>query len=190
MPDVYDQDLEGLAAAEETQTQEAEVALLENTASPARDGVLQRGAGGEAPARKDGLGSSAQSRAAASTDDSVKLNKEEYADFQRMRQAAQLSQMETDFRKSYPDFDMQKITDKILEIDEKNPGAGDALLTPVGLENVYLKFFHGKAQEQTEDEFDIARGTGGGVSVKELIGKINKGEASDSERQALYARLF
>lgn len=174
MPDIYDQDLEGLAAAEETQTQEAEAAV--KTANK--------------PQTQAETKTPAQSRAEASTDDSVKLNKEEYADFQRMRQAAQLSQMETDFRKSYPDFDMQKITDKILEIDEKNPGAGDALLTPVGLENVYLKFFHGKAQEQTEDEFDIARGTGGGVSVKELIGKINKGEASDSEKQAFYSRFF
>ena len=171
MPDIYDQDLEGLAAAEETQTQEAEAAV-------------------KTVADKPQVQAEAKAPAAAQLDDSVKLNKEEYADFQRMRQAAQLSQMETDFRKSYPDFDMKKITDKILEIDEKNPGAGDALLTPVGLENVYLKFFHGKAQEQTEDEFDIARGTGGGVSVKELIGKINKGEANDSEKQALYARLF
>ena len=174
MPDIYDQDLEGLAAAEETQTQEAEAAV--KTANK--------------PQTQAETKTPAQSRAEASKDDSVKLNKEEYADFQRMRQAAQLSQMETDFRKSYPDFDMQKITDKILEIDEKNPGAGDALLTPVGLENVYLKFFHGKAQEQTDDEFDIARGTGGGVSVKELIGKINKGEASDSEKQAFYSRFF
>lgn len=176
MPDVYDQDLEGLAAAEETQTQEAQAAVKTADKSQAQ--------------AETKTSAQAQSRAEASTDDSVKLNKEEYADFQRMRQAAQLSQMETDFRKSYPDFDMQKITDKILEIDEKNPGAGDALLTPVGLENVYLKFFHGKAQEQTEDEFDIARGTGGGVSVKELIDKINKGEASDSEKLAFYSRFF
>ena len=176
MPDIYDRDLEGLAAAEETQTQEAQAAV-KTADKPQAQAETKTSA-------------QAQSRAEASTDDSVKLNKEEYADFQRMRQAAQLSQMETDFRKSYPDFDMQKITDKILEIDEKNPGAGDALLTPVGLENVYLKFFHGKAQEQTDDEFDIARGTGGGVSVKELIGKINKGEASDSEKQAFYSRFF
>ena len=176
MPDIYDQDLEGLAAAEETQTQEAQAAV-KTADKPQAQAETKTSA-------------QAQSRAEASTDDSVKLNKEEYADFQRMRQAAQLSQMETDFRKSYPDFDMQKITDKILEIDEKNPGAGDALLTPVGLENVYLKFFHGKAQEQTDDEFDIARGTGGGVSIKELIGKINKGEASDSEKQAFYSRFF
>lgn len=176
MPDVYDQDLEGLAAAEETQTQEAQAAV-KTADKPQAQAETKTSA-------------QAQSRTEASTDDSVKLNKEEYADFQRMRQAAQLSQMETDFRKSYPDFDMQKITDKILEIDEKNPGAGDALLTPVGLENVYLKFFHGKAQEQTDDEFDIARGTGGGVSVKELIGKINKGEASDSEKRAFYSRFF
>nr|DAR97783.1 MAG TPA: hypothetical protein [Caudoviricetes sp.] len=176
MPDIYDQDLEWLAAAEETQTQEAQAAVKTADKPQAQ--------------AENKTSAQAQSRAEASTDDSVKLNKEEYADFQRMRQAAQLSQMETDFRKSYPDFDMRKITDKILEIDEKNPGAGDALLTPVGLENVYLKFFHGKAQEQTEDEFDIARGTGGGVSVKELIGKINKGEASDSEKQAFYSRFF
>lgn len=171
MPDIYDQDLEGLAAAEEAQTQEAEAAV-------------------KTAADKPQVQAEAKAPAAAQLDDSVKLNKEEYADFQRMRQAAQLSQMETDFRKSYPDFDMQKVTDKILEMDEKNPGTGDALLTPVGIENVYLKFFHGKAQVQVDDEFDIARGTGGGVSVKELIGKINKGEANDSEKQALYARLF
>nr|DAR91253.1 MAG TPA: hypothetical protein [Caudoviricetes sp.] len=170
MPDIYDQDLEGLAAAEETQTQEAQTALKN--------------------ADKPQVQAETKAPAAPQSDDSVKLNKEEYVDFQRMRQAAQLSQMETDFRKSYPDFDMQKVTDKILEMDEKNPGTGDALLTPVGIENVYLKFFHGKAQVQVDDEFDIARGTGGGVSVKELIGKINKGEANDSEKQALYARLF
>ncbi|WP_141081778.1 hypothetical protein [Campylobacter concisus] len=162
--------MEGLAAAEETQTQEAQTALKN--------------------ADKPQVQAETKAPAAPQSDDSVKLNKEEYADFQRMRQAAQLSQMETDFRKSYPDFDMQKVTDKILEMDEKNPGTGDALLTPVGIENVYLKFFHGKAQVQVDDEFDIARGTGGGVSVKELIGKINKGEANDSEKQALYARLF
>lgn len=131
-----------------------------------------------------------EAKAPAAPDEDVKLSKEEYSDFKRMQQATQLSQMQADFRKNYPDFDMQKITDKILEIDEKNPGAGDALLNPVGIENVYLKYFHGKAASRDDDEFDIARGTGGGVSVKELIGKINKGEASDSEKQTLYARLF
>lgn len=131
-----------------------------------------------------------EAKAPAAPDDDVKLSKEEYSDFKRMQQATQLSQMQADFRKSYPDFDMQKITDKILEIDEKNTGAGDALLNPVGIENVYLKYFHGKAASRDDDEFDIARGTGGGVGTKELISKINKGEASDSERQALYARLF
>ena len=170
MPDVYDQDLEGLAAAEETQTQEAEAAV-KTTNKPQTQ-------------------AEAKSPVAAQPDDSVKLNKEEYADFQRMRQAAQLSQMETDFRKSYPDFDMQKITDKILEIDEKNPGAGDALLTPVGFENVYLKFFHGKAQEQTDDEFDIARGTGGGVDRSEMMRRINKGEISQSEKYAYLIKIF
>ena len=170
MPDVYDQDLEGLVAAEETQTQEAEAAVK--------------------TADKPQAQAEAKAPAAAQLDDSVKLNKEEYADFQRMRQAAQLSQMETDFRKSYPDFDMKKITDKILEIDEKNPGADDALLTPVGLENVYLKFFHGKAQEQTEDEFDIARGTGGGVDRSEMMRRINKGEISQSEKYAYLSKIF
>ena len=93
MPDIYDQDLEGLAAAEETQTQEAQTALKN--------------------ADKPQVQAETKAPAAPQPDDSVKLNKEEYADFQRMRQAAQLSQMETDFRKSYPDFDMQKVTDKI-----------------------------------------------------------------------------
>ena len=170
MPDVYDQDLEGLAAAEEAQTQEAEAAVK--------------------TADKPQAQAEAKAPTAAQLDDSVKLNKEEYADFQRMRQAAQLSQMETDFRRSYPDFDMKKITDKILEIDEKNPGAGDALLTPVGLENVYLKFFHGKAQEQTDDEFDIARGTGGGVDRSEMMRRINKGEISQSEKYAYLSKIF
>lgn len=171
MPDIYDQDLEGLAAAEETQTQEAEAAV-------------------KTAANKPQAQAEAKAPATAQLDDSVKLNKEEYADFQRMRQAAQFSQMETDFRKSYPDFDMKKITNKILEIDEKNPGAGDALLNPVGFENVYLKFFHGKAQEQTEDEFDIARGTGGGVGRSEMMRRINKGEISQSEKYAYLSKIF
>ena len=170
MPDIYDQDLEGLAAAEETQTQEAQTAL-KNADKP------QAQAETKAPAT-------------AQPDDSVKLNKEEYADFQRMRQAAQLSQVETDFRKSYPDFDMQKVMDKILEMDEKNPGTGDALLTPVGIENVYLKFFHGKAQAQVDDEFDIARGTGGGVDRSEMMKRINKGEISQSEKYAYLSKIF
>lgn len=170
MDEIYDQDLEGLTTAEETQTQEAQT-TLKNVDKPQAQAETKV-------------------TATAQPDDSVKLSKEEYSDFKRMQQATQLSQMQADFRKSYPDFDMQKITDKILEIDEKNPGAGDALLNPVGIENVYLKYFHGKAQERADDEFDIARGTGGGVGTKELISKINKGEASDSERQALYARLF
>ena len=188
MPDIYDQDLEGLAAAEETQAQEAEAAV-KGADKPQADAANEpsgqkRQAVGAANEPSD------KKEPALPPDDSVRLSKEEYSDFQRMRQAAQLSQMEADFKKTYPDFDMQKITDKILEIDEKNPGAGDALLTSVGLENVYLKYFQGKAQEQAEDEFDIARGTGGGVSIKELISKINKGEASDSEKQAFYSRFF
>ncbi len=39
--------------------------IVSDTASLTRDGVLQRGAGGEAPARKDGLSSSAESISAA-----------------------------------------------------------------------------------------------------------------------------
>lgn len=171
MPDVYDQDLEGLAAAEETQTQEARAAVK------SADEPRARSAETKAPA-------------AANTDDSVKLNKEEYADFQRMRHSAQIAQLEMDFKKSYPDFNMKKITDKILEIDEKNPGAGDALLNPVGMENVYLKYFHGKAQEQTDDEFDVARGTGGGVDRSEMIRRINKGEISQGEKYAYLSKIF
>ena len=171
MPDIYDQDLEGLAAAEETQTQEARAAVK------SADEPRARSAETKAPA-------------AANTDDSVKLNKEEYADFQRMRHSAQIAQLEMDFKKSYPDFNMKKITDKILEIDEKNPGAGDALLNPVGMENVYLKYFHGKAQEQTDDEFDVARGTGGGVDRSEMIRRINKGEISQGEKYAYLSKIF
>lgn len=168
MDEIYDQDLD-TAEVVQPETQEAQ-ASQKDSQKP------QEVSEAKAPA--------------VPNDEDVKLSKEEYSDFKRMQQATQLSQMQADFRKSYPDFDMQKITDKILEIDEKNPGAGDALLNPVGIENVYLKYFHGKAASRDDDEFDIARGTGGGVGTKELISKINKGEASDSERQALYARLF
>lgn len=168
MDEIYDQDLD-MAEVVQPETKEAQ-ASQKDSQKP------QEVSEAKAPATPN--------------DDSVKLSKEEYSDFKRMQQATQLSQMQADFRKSYPDFDMQKITDKILEIDEKNPGAGDALLNPVGIENVYLKYFHGKVASRDDDEFDIARGTGGGVGTKELISKINKGEASDSERQALYARLF
>ena len=98
LSEIYDQDLEGLAAAEETQTQEAQASQKDS----------------QKPQEVS------ETKAPAAPDDDVKLSKEEYSDFKRMQQATQLSQMQADFRKSYPDFDMQKITDKILEIDEKN----------------------------------------------------------------------
>ena len=188
MPDIYDQDLEGLAAAAEAQTQEAEAAVK------GADKPQAGGANEPSGQKRQAVGAanepSGKKEPALPPDDSVRLSKEEYSDFKRMQQTAQLSQMETDFKKTYPDFDMQKITDKILEIDEKNPGAGDALLTPVGIENVYLKYFQGKVQEQADDEFDIARGTGGGVDRSEMIRRINKGEISQGEKYAYLSKIF
>ena len=57
MPDIYDQDLEGLAAAEETQTQEAQTALKN--------------------ADKPQVQAETKAPAAPQPDDSVKLNKED-----------------------------------------------------------------------------------------------------------------
>ena len=63
MDDIYDQDLEGLAAAEETQTQEAQTSVKDN----------------QKPRQVS------EENAPTTSNDDVKLSKEEYSDFKRMQ---------------------------------------------------------------------------------------------------------
>lgn len=117
------------------------------------------------------------------------LSDEEYDSFLRMQQERTLNELEADMKKRYPDFRLQKVTDKILEIDEKQPGFANRYMNPVGIENIYLKHFAGK--DAQDDEFDIGRGMGnGGVDRAEMMRRINKGEISQSEKYAYLGKFF
>lgn len=120
--------------------------------------------------------------------DSVKLSKDEYESFKCMQQENELLWLDKEFKKEYADFDIKKVTDKILELDDKNPGIGARLLTHEGIENVYLKYFAGKSE--SADEFDTGRALGGGASIDERIAAINSGTASEEERLELYAKFL
>lgn len=121
-------------------------------------------------------------------DDSVKLSKDEYESFKRMQQENELLRLDKEFKKEYADFDIKKVTDKILELDDKNPGIGARLLTHEGIENVYLKYFAGKSE--SADEFDTGRALGGGASIDERIAAINSGTASVEQELELYAKFL
>lgn len=168
MPDIYDQELDGIEATEAEETKEAEATPKQSEAEPKK-----------AEAKKETM----------PEEQGVKLTKEEYESFRRSQQREELNSLEAKFKKQYPDFSMEKVTDKILELDEKEPGFAQKYFNDVGLENIYLTHFKGKTIE-ADDEFDIGRGISGGNGKAEMIGKINKGEASLSDKQAFYAKYF
>lgn len=170
MPDIYDQELDGISEAEDTQ--EAESASKSSESEPKKPSE---------PVLKDG--------AKTSEDKGVKLSEDEYAAFKSMQQKEVLKGLESDFKKKYPDFNMTKVADKILELDAQNPGVAQMYFNEVGLENIYLTHFKGKSVE-TEDEFDVGRGAGGGISMDERVARINDGSASYEEKMAFYNKFF
>lgn len=117
------------------------------------------------------------------------LSDDEYEDFARMRQERTLNEMERQFQKDYPDFKMSDVLSHIKKVEKDDPALAQSLLNPVGMENIYLKHFKGKKSVDV-DEFDTARGMNGGVNADEIISKINKGEATDSEKHNFYKRFF
>ena len=58
--------------------------------------------------------------------------------------------------KQYPDFDLAKIKDKLLEIQKEDPEEAERLNNPVGWENLHLKYFAKK--DVAVDPFDAGRG--------------------------------
>lgn len=116
------------------------------------------------------------------------LSDDEYEDFARMRQERTLNEMEREFQMEYPDFKMSDVLGHIKEVQKENPALAERLFTPVGIENIYLKHFKGK--KSADDEFDTGRAISGSANSDEMISKINRGEASDSEKLNFYKRLF
>ena len=117
------------------------------------------------------------------------LSDEEYQSFRAMQQEKELNRLEADFKKEYVDFDMQKVLDKMYELDEKNKGYLDRNFNPVGIENVYLKYFKGRAPQ--DDEYDVVHGKGGSaVDRGEMARRINKGEISQEEKLAYLSKIF
>lgn len=170
MPDIYDQELDGISEAEDTQEAKAEPKESEVASKKVEE-------------------SAAKEPIKTTEDKGVRLSEDEYAAFKSMQQKEVLKGLESDFKKKYPDFNMTKVADKILELDAQNPGVAQMYFNEVGLENIYLTHFKGKSVE-TEDEFDVGRGAGGGISMDERVARINDGSASYEEKMAFYNKFF
>lgn len=104
---------------------------------------------------------------------------------EEIRQERALNEITKDLKKEYGDFDMEKVISKLKEMEKENPGSGNKLFNKAGIELVHLKYF---ANQEAEGEFDGKGGRGTKAPTKQdLIAKINKGEASDDERQSFFA---
>ena len=102
-----------------------------------------------------------------------------------IRQERALNEITKDLKKEHGDFDMEKVISKLKEMEKENPGSGNKLFNKAGIELVHLKYF---ANQEAEGEFDGKGGRGTKAPTKQdLIAKINKGEASDDERQSFFA---
>lgn len=142
--------------------------------------------GGETPPaedeKKEGDGKAAEAKPPAKeiTPDPDKMLLEE------IRQERALNEITKELKAEHGDFDMDKVIAKLKEMEKANPGSGNKLFNKNGIELVHLKYFAGG---ENEGEFDGSSGRGGKAPTSdELIAKINKGEASDKERLALFAK--
>lgn len=106
---------------------------------------------------------------------------------EEIRQERALNEITKELKAEHGDFDMDKVIAKLKEMEKANPGSGNKLFNKNGIELVHLKYFAGG---ENEGEFDGSSGRGGKAPTKEeIISKINKGEATDDERQAFYAQF-
>lgn len=115
------------------------------------------------------------------------IDENDKALLEEIRQEKALAQISKDMKAQYGDsFDMDAIKSKLQAMEKENPGSGQALFDKKGIELTYLKHFANKSKD---GEFDANSGRGSKqLSSDELIDKINKNEASDAERAALFAK--
>ena len=104
-----------------------------------------------------------------------------------LRQEKALSLITKEMKAQYgDDFDMDAIKSKLQAMEKESPGSGQALFDKKGIELTYLKHFANKSKD---GEFDANSGRGTKqLDTDELIDKINKNEASDEERMALFVK--
>jgi len=170
--DIYDDDL---AAGRGGPAREAGGEPKKSVAPRDDKSTKEEQSKGAEPGKKEGAGGKV-------------LSDEEYQSFRAMEQERQLKELETDFKKEYGDFNMQKVLDKMFELDEKDKGYLEKNFNPTGIENVYLKYFKGAPQD---DEYDVVHGKGGSaIDRGEMARRINKGEISQEEKLAYLAKIY
>lgn len=115
------------------------------------------------------------------------IDEKDKALLEEIRQEKALSQITKEMKAQYgDDFDMDAIKSKLQAMEKESPGSGQALFDKKGIELTYLKHFANKSKD---GEFDANSGRGTKqLNADELIEKINKNEASDAERAALFAK--
>lgn len=107
----------------------------------------------------------------------------------QVRQERELEAIDKDFKKAYGEgFNLDKVIDKIQEMEKESPGSGASMFNRVGIENIYLKHFN-NAQSGGVFESGSGRGTVA-PSRDELIDKINRGVASEDEQLSLYEKFL
>lgn len=144
------------------------------------DDTASSGVAGE---KKEGDGTKAETKPPAkeAAPDPDKMLLEE------IRQERALNDITKELKAEHGDFEMDKVIAKLKEMEKEKPGSGNKLFNKAGIELVHLKYF---ANAESDGEFDGKGGRGSKAPSKdELISKINKGEASDDERQAFYAQF-
>lgn len=121
----------------------------------------------------------------ANEQEDIKITKEDALYLQRAREQEILNRTIEDIKLRHPKFDLGKVSDKLIELEEKEPGVGKTLCTPVGLENIWLNYFNNANSDNKMDntrnhyEYDY-----------DAVGKkIENGEASISEMKAFYTEL-
>lgn len=135
----------------------------------------------EANDKKEGDGKKAETKPPAK-DEATEADK---TLLEEIRQERALNEITKDLKAQYGDFNMDKVIAKLKEMEKENPGSGNKLFNKAGIELVHLKHF---ADVETEGDFDSKGGRGSKAPTKQdLISKINKGEASDDERQSFFA---
>ncbi|ALV24937.1 hypothetical protein CIG2463D_1369 [Campylobacter iguaniorum] len=121
-------------------------------------------------------------------DTTVKMSKEDAEYLARARDKEARDAVVSDIKSSIPDFDENKVFDKILELEAKQQGAGAAYYNRVGMEALWLKHF-ARNDGNSDNKMDNSRSDGANFDFKEIGKKINSGEASITDMRDFYTQL-
>ncbi|OCR88890.1 hypothetical protein CFT12S00416_05555 [Campylobacter fetus subsp. testudinum] len=120
-------------------------------------------------------------------DASVKISKEDAEYLARARDKEARDTVVNIIKSNIPSFDENKVFDKILEMEAKEPGSGALYYNRVGMEALWLRFFD--KNDTSDNKMDNSRGGVNSFNVEETVNKINAGKADTSDMSDFYTEL-